>query len=72
MDVEGRASSGKSLTLSIEQDQEKGLQNSDHGPATAHTVDHGNTTSILCPILFTYRKQLNSLCKMLVLDKHFF
>ncbi|RZB56593.1 Proline transporter 1 [Glycine soja] len=39
MDVEGRASKGKPLTLNLEQGQEKGTQNDDYGLASAHTID---------------------------------
>jgi len=44
MDVEGRASKGKSLTLNLEQgQQEKGTQNDDYGLASAHAIDQGNS-----------------------------
>lgn len=49
MHVEGRGSKGKSLTMNLEQGQEKGTQNDGYGRASAHTTDRGNT-----PILHLY------------------
>ncbi|KAH1132776.1 hypothetical protein AAZX31_05G041300 [Glycine max] len=39
MHVEGRGSKGKSLTMNLEQGQEKGTQNDGYGRASAHTTD---------------------------------
>lgn len=53
MDVEGRASKGKPLTLNLEQGQEKGTQNDDYGLASAHTIDRGNTLILHLYIFYT-------------------